>query len=169
MQGYFATYFKLPRLNINVELREKIAQHARKMASENEFVAGVILFGSIARGEETEQSDVDLLILWEKLNVDPRKRHVYIYKTVSKYFPPNLRLTVLDMEYNSLLKTTKLTPLLLNIIQDAVVLYDRHNKLQKFISNTRKQLKAKNTRRIKTGKTYYWKLPKPGAKVKLEV
>ena len=113
-KGYSANYFKLPRLNINVELRQKIAQHAKKIASENQFIAGVILFGSIARGEETEQSDVDLLILWEKLNVDPRKRHVYIYKTVSKYFPPNLRLTVLDMEYNSLLKTTKLTPLLLN-------------------------------------------------------
>jgi len=152
-----------------VGLFEIAVECVKRMVVENRFVAGVILFGSVARGEESERSDVDLLVLWEGLDVDEKKRHVYVYRAVSQYFPSSVRLTVLDMEYSSFLKVRKLTPLLLNIIYDGVVLYDKYGLLEKFLSRVRGELEAKGLKRVKIGKYYYWKLPKPGAKVELEV
>lgn len=146
-----------------------VAKCVERMVSENEFIAGVILFGSVARGEESERSDVDLLVLWEGLDVNPRERYVYVYRVVSRYFPPSVRLTVLDMEYSGFLRVRKLTPLLLNVMYDGVVLYDRHGLLEEFLSKVRRELRAKGVRRRKSGKYYYWELPKPGAKVELEV
>ena len=140
-----------------------------RIVLENEFIVGVILFGSVARGEESGRSDVDLLILWEGLDVDVRKRHVYVYRVVSRYFPSFVRLTVLDMEYSRFLNVRKLTPLLLNIICDGVILYDKYGLLEDFLIRVRRELKAKGLERVKLGKYYYWKLPKPGAKVELEV
>ena len=148
---------------------EWIAKCVEKMVSENEFVAGVVLFGSIARGEESDRSDVDLLILWEGLEVDPRERHVYIYKVVSRYFPPSTGLTVLDMEYSRFVSARKLTSLLLNIMYDGVVLYDKHGLLEDFLSRVRKELRAKGLERRRAGKYYYWVLPRPGNKIELEV
>jgi len=152
-----------------VNLFEIVVKCVKKMVLKNEFVAGVILFGSVARGEESERSDVDLLVLWEGLDVDAKKRHVYVYRIVSQYFPSSVKLTVLDMEYSSFLRVRKLTPLLLNIIYDGVVLYDKYGLLEKFLSKVREELKAKGVKRVKLGKYYYWKLPKPGARVGLEV
>ncbi|MBO3803993.1 MAG: nucleotidyltransferase domain-containing protein [Candidatus Brockarchaeota archaeon] len=139
----------------------------RKIAVDNQFIAGIILFGSAARGEEEEKSDLDLIVLWENLNVDPGKRHAHIYSVISKYFPYN-KPTVLEMEYSGFLNIKKATPLVVNIIWDGVVLYDRHGKLKDFMSNARDQLVAKGLVRRKAGKYYYWELPKPGAKVELE-
>lgn len=152
-----------------MELRELVFQRVRRMVSENKFIAGVVLFGSLARGEETERSDVDLLILWDGLKVNSSRRHVYVYEVVSKYFPSTLRLTVLEMEYTSFIKVKKLTPLILNIIYDGIVLYDKYGRLREFMKKVREELKVKGLKRRKTGRTYYWILPKPGAKVRLEV
>ncbi len=42
----------------------------------------IILFGSYARGEATEDSDVDLLILFRELD-DPRERASEVYSSVA--------------------------------------------------------------------------------------
>ena len=47
----------------------------------------IILFGSYARGESTEQSDVDLLIIAESIEPPP-KRSVPIYRLLRKYHVP---------------------------------------------------------------------------------
>ncbi len=93
-----------------------------RMVRDNPFISGVILFGSAARGEEGERSDLDLLILWDELNVDPSERHIQVYKVVSRYFPPSLELTVIEMRYSDFLKVKDLTPLLLNVMYDGIVL-----------------------------------------------
>ncbi len=145
-----------------------VYEAAKKMVSGNEFIAGVVLFGSTARGEGDESSDLDLLVLWEHLDVDPRERHIYVYKAVSKFFPGK-GLTVLDMEYERFLKARKATPLLLNIIWDGIVVYDKYGKLDSFILRVREELRSKGVIRKRTGKYHYWVLPKPGQKIVLEV
>ncbi|MEM3371704.1 MAG: nucleotidyltransferase domain-containing protein [Candidatus Korarchaeum sp.] len=140
-----------------------------KMVTENSFITGVILFGSAARGEEGERSDLDLLILWEELGLDTSERYIYVYKMVSRYFPQSLGLTVIEMSYSSFLSLKKLTPLLLNVIYDGVVLYDKHGRLEEFLSKIREEIKSKGLKRKKIGKYYYWELPEAGSKVELEV
>lgn len=42
----------------------------------------IILFGSYARGEATEESDIDLVVIWDS-NLNPHKRNLFL----SKLFP----------------------------------------------------------------------------------
>ena len=100
--------------------------------------------------------------------MDPRERYVYIYRVVSRYFP-DISLTVLDAEYSSFFRVKNVTPLFLNVVYDGIVLYDRHGRLKNFLSRVRRELEEKGVRRRKIGRYYYWELPKPGEKVKLEV
>ncbi|MEM2604904.1 MAG: hypothetical protein QW353_08420 [Candidatus Korarchaeum sp.] len=88
---------------------------------------------------------------------------------VSRYFPQSLGLTVIEMSYSSFLSLKKLTPLLLNAIYDGVVLYDKHGRLEEFLSKIREEIKSKGLKRKKIGKYYYWELPEAGSKVELEV
>jgi len=129
-------------------LKDKIV----KIALENDFITGIILFGSIARNEENEKSDIDLLILWENLKVEDS--YSYIYKIFSKRFPYK-SLTIIDMEYSSFFNIKKATPLYLNIIWDGFIIYDKHGKLHDFISKIRKELKAKGFERKKLENTIF--------------
>ncbi|RLF09694.1 MAG: hypothetical protein DRJ98_07710 [Thermoprotei archaeon] len=144
---------------------KELSANARKMCEENSFIAGVILFGSTARREAKQgKSDLDLLVLWEGLDSSVSERYVKLYELATRYFPFK-SLTVVDMEYRRFINPCKLTPLLLNIIWDAAVLYDKHGKLEAFLSEAKKRFIKVGLVRVKKGRFYYWKLPKPGVKV----
>lgn len=135
---------------------------AMRMGRENPFVAGLILFGSVARGESDSRSDLDLLILWEDVDLPLRERYVMFYKLASRYFKVGKGLTVLDVEYARFVNLKKINPLFLNIIFDAIILYDKHGKLNAFISETREKLAKTGLTRVRKGRFYYWVLPRPG-------
>jgi predicted nucleotidyltransferase len=147
-------------------LRELASKCVSDAAQECSFIAGVVLFGSVARGEESERSDVDLLVLWEGL--DKREALQVVYEAVSKKFPPGIGLTVLEAEYWNFVNARKLTPLLVNIAYDGIVLYDKYGKLNEFLARVRRGIEEKGLARRKLGKSYYWVLPKPGSKVVFE-
>jgi len=90
-----------------VGLRELAAERVGRVVREHSFIAGVVLFGSVARGEEGERSDVDLLVLWEGL--DERKAARVVYEAVSKHFPPGVGLTVLESDYWRFVRASKAT------------------------------------------------------------
>lgn len=98
------------------------------------YVKGVILFGSVARGEADERSDVDLLVLHEGLNVsDVVERRRIVYREVAEVLRGVFPTTVIDMELELFLKPKTITSLLLNIYYDAVVVLDRTGELREFI------------------------------------
>ena len=66
--------------------------------------------------------------------------YIYIYKIIRKYFPANIDLTVLEMNYLKFISMKEITPLILNILWDGIVLYDKHGKLRDFILNIRKKV-----------------------------
>jgi len=147
-----------------VGLRELAAKCVSDAVRECGFIAGVVLFGSVARGEEGEGSDVDLLVLWEGLDKDALRT---VYEAVSRCFPPGIGLTVLEAEYWSFVSTRKLTPLLINIAYDGVILHDKYGKLSEFLSRIKRGLSEKGLVRRRLGESYYWVLPEPGSKVAL--
>jgi len=149
-----------------VSLRDLAAKCVSDAVRESSFIAGVVLFGSVARGEESERSDVDLLVLWEGL--DKREALQVVYKAVSEKFPPGIGLTVLEAEYWSFVNARKLTPLLINVAYDGIVLYDKYGKLSEFLLRVKRGIERKGLARKKLGKSYCWVLPKPGYKVVFE-
>jgi predicted nucleotidyltransferase len=134
-----------------------------------EYVKAILLFGSIARGEASAHSDVDLLVLHSGLPITDlvmRRRHLYslIVERLSDVFKS---ITLIDMDLESFLKPMTITPLLLNIYFDAIVVIDRVEVLVEFLEIVRKRIIEAGLRRIKDGKAYYWVLPKPLEKVKV--
>lgn len=147
----------------DVELLKLLSSSAMRMGRENPFVAGLILFGSAARGESDGRSDLDLLILWEDVDLPLRERYIMFYELASRYFKVDKGLTVLDVEYARFINLKKVNPLFLNIIFDAIVLYDKYGKLGSFVSEARRKLAETGLKRVRRGRFYYWVLPRPGA------
>lgn len=126
----------------------------------NDAFAAVLLFGSMARCEANEHSDVDLLILHRGLShIDGVKRRRAIYLAVSALLR-DYPLTVLDMDIDDFLNPGIVTPLLLNIYWDAVVLLDKTGKLEEFLGHVRRRIIESGLRRVKDGRAYYWILPR---------
>ena len=130
------------------------------------FVA-VLLFGSLARCEAGDRSDVDLLVLHTGLNrIDRVRRRRAVYLAVSALLR-DYPLTVIDMDINEFLNPGIITPLLLNIYWDAVVLLDRTGKLSEFLERVRRRIVESGLRRVRDGRAYYWVLPKPLERVRI--
>ncbi len=133
------------------------------------FIRAVILFGSAARGEAVERSDVDLLVLYEGLaeaSLVKRRRLIYmlIMDRISGFFE---EATVIDIEYREFVEPRAITPLLLNIYWDGIVVLDRVGGLGSFLEHVRKKIAEAGLKRVKDGRTYYWVLPKPMQRVKI--
>lgn len=149
---------------MNVELLKN------RLADLNEpCVKAIVMFGSRARGESGERSDVDLLVLHENCEVQDsvaRRRHLYglLMRAVGEDFRD---ITVVDMELERFLKPTEITALLLNIYWDAVLVYDKTGIINGFLKNVRERIEKSGLKRVKDGKDYYWVLPKPMAEVKI--
>ncbi|RLF12284.1 MAG: hypothetical protein DRJ69_01075 [Thermoprotei archaeon] len=145
-------------------MKRRLSKLARRMAFKEPRIAGVLLFGSHARGEAKPDSDLDLMIL---LDGRSQVNDVELYEQASKCFRWKYGLTVLSMEYGEFLSPQALTPTLLNVMWDAVVLYDRHGMLRARLRDLRRRICEAGLTRMKTGRAYYWRLPRPGAKVTL--
>lgn len=141
-----------------------------KMMSLNDpSVKAVLLFGSTARGEGGERSDIDLLILHEGCKIEDavlRRRHFYslIHQQLGGEFEG---LTVIDMEFEKFVRPRHVSPILLNIYRDALVVYDETDMLEEFLRRTRERICKSGLRRVRDGKAYYWILPKPLGKVEI--
>ena len=121
-------------------------------------IVAVSLFGSLARGEASKYSDVDFFIVVRNFN-DPNRRfkiYHYLYSVLKK------DVTVIDIDENKLFRDDlKISPLLLNIIYDSIILYDPTGRLTKLFDRIKYAI-DKNLVRYKTpdGK-YGWK-PRKG-------
>lgn len=133
------------------------------------YVKAVLLFGSRARGESGERSDVDLLVLHEGCEIeDPvlRRRRIYglLRSIVGGEFED---ITVFDMEFERFLKPKEITSLLLNVYMDSVVVCDETGSVDDFLRRIKKKILESGLKRVRDGRAYYWVLPEPLKEVKL--
>jgi predicted nucleotidyltransferase len=137
------------------KLREKFADH----------LVAVAMFGSAARGEADERSDLDFLVV---LGGIPRnlERRYQVYKPIHDATIQTGRvrdITVIDLDEEFIRnEDAEITPFMLNIASDAIVLYDREGELASFLERVRRLIELARLERYKTkdGK-YGWK-PKHG-------
>lgn len=146
-----------------------LSELRRRLNDLPSYVKVVLLFGSIARGEADERSDIDILILHcgaPFSDLVERRRH--LYKLVAEGLGGNFEsITVIDMELEHFIKPETVTPLLLNIYADAIVVFDRVGGIEDFLKRVRWRIMELGITRVRDGKAYYWVLPKPMEKVNL--
>jgi predicted nucleotidyltransferase len=158
------------RSSLSTRSRDYVLFELRRRLSDlPTYIKAVLLFGSIARGEANEYSDVDLLILHSDLPIiDLVERRRYLYRLIIERLGDVFdSITLIDMSLDEFLKPDVVTPLLLNIYVDAVVILDRVGVIEGFLSNVRRKVVEVGLKKVKDGKAYYWILPKPLEKVRI--
>lgn len=123
-----------------------------------------IVFGSTARGEATGDSDVDLLIVAKELPKSRLRRQEFFIEIEEELESEleELRNLGYNVDFSPILKTVeeaeKLSPLYLDMIEDAVILFDRDDFFRKVLERLRNRLEELGAERVWVGKKWYWRL-----------
>ncbi|MCD6312352.1 MAG: nucleotidyltransferase domain-containing protein [Thaumarchaeota archaeon] len=139
-------------------IAEKLTENLLEVFGEE--LVSVTLFGSAARGESREDSDIDLLIVIENLPKDRFERYELYREAEEKLGDEASRIS-------PILKTpeeaSRMSPLYLDLVEDSIILYDKNDFMKKILERLRKKLKNLGAKRVRRGKSWYWIL-KPDLK-----
>jgi len=137
-------------------------------------VISVAVFGSVARGNPTSKSDVDLLIIMKGLGVRSRmKRYNMIVDAINAVEELRVKLTergvytgispvILDLE-----EAKYFRPLYLDVAYDAIILYDKGGFLESLLKRVMGIVEKYGGKRIWTGRTWHWVFTKGNPLVEL--
>ena len=143
-----------------------------------ESLKGVLLFGSVARGDWTESSDMDLLVILDSLEGGRRAASREMLRleselrgtrehaeAVAKGFYPTFEVYPLAAD-----DALHYRRLYLDALTEGIVLFDRDDFLLRLIESFKKRLKELGSKRIELpGVGHYWVIAdiKPGEAVEL--
>ncbi|HHT9124944.1 MAG TPA: nucleotidyltransferase domain-containing protein [Candidatus Brocadiia bacterium] len=137
-------------------------------------LVSVVLYGSVARGQYRDDSDIDLLIVCEDLPDDRFKRNE-IFINIEDRLPEALGINPLEVPYISTISKTREgagyhSPLYLDMVEDGKILFDKGGFIQKVFNDIKERLKELGAKRIWIGDKWYWDLKpdfKPGEVVEI--
>lgn len=128
-------------------------------------LVSVVLFGSVARGEAGEHSDVDLLVVCEELPGSRWKRYDLFHQAAAplKGMLEELARQHYYPEFRPVLKSRPEaeihTPLYLDMVEDARILYDRDGFFAGVLASLRQRLAELGARRVYLDDgRWYWDL-----------
>ncbi|MBM4340279.1 MAG: nucleotidyltransferase domain-containing protein [Deltaproteobacteria bacterium] len=158
-------------------LKEKFKELEARLLSEiKSFYGGrlisVVIFGSVARETQNFDSDLDVLVIAEGLPKGRMKR-ISEFETVEEKIEPFLESLRKEEGINTyisaIIKSTEEvergSPLFLDMVEDANILFDRNGFFKEKLDKLRKRLKELGSRRVWKGNAWYWDLKpdyKPG-------
>ena len=156
-------YRSLPSPEQTQELLDHLVKALQTTFGKN--LISVVVYGSVARGVPTVTSDIDLLIVceqWPKSRLARRE----LVAAAKKQLQPQLdRLFEQGIipEFRPVLKTRDEarvhTPLYLDMVDDAKILYDRGGFFDGVLKRLKKRLKALGAKKVYLDKTcWYWDL-----------
>jgi len=134
-------------------------------------LVSVVLFGSVARGDPSVTSDIDLVIIVTDLPVGQfaRKRLLTPADAAFEADLEKARAQGVDTRLARIVRTpreaARPVPLYLDLTEDATLLYDRDGFFASVLDQVRASLRRLGARRIRQGKAWYWDLKpdfKPG-------
>ena len=136
-------------------------------------VVSVAVFGSVARGGFDDTSDVDVLIVMERLPKSRFKRYELIGDTLDAIEPLRERLArmgvytgispvILDLE-----EAKYFRPLYLDLAYDAIVLYDEKGFLTGILERVRECVEEFGGERVWMGKRWLWRFEKGNPLIEL--
>jgi len=141
------------------EIIEKLKEATKELSLKyGDKIVALGLFGSYARGEETERSDIDILVVVSKWKRGMERRYL-IYDVLHKHLKKDITLIDIDLDdVNDLIEGKRsITSIMLNIAYDLVPIYDPHNILRKLKEVVTRVIKELNLERYKIGRAYGWK------------
>jgi len=163
-------------------LKERFKELERRLLAEirsfyGERLVSVILFGSVAREAQSFESDLDLLVIAEGLPQGRMKR-IREFGSVEDKVEPFLKTlqqkeginTYISAIIKSPEEAEKGSPLFLDMVEDAKMLFDRDGFFAAVLERLRKRLKELGSKRIWQGNAWYWDLKpdyKPGDVIEL--
>lgn len=141
---------------------EKLRQLA--LGHYGERLTSLVVYGSVARGTAGPESDIDLLVVADGLP-DGRLRRVEDFRPIEEAMESELVLlekgnlgTRLSAVFKTPAEALAGSPLFLDMVEDAAVLYDRGRFFEKLLGELRDRLQALGARRVVEGERWYWVL-----------
>lgn len=150
-------------MGIYETLLKEILDEIRRYFDKN--LVSVVLYGSLARGEVKKDSDIDLLIISENLPKE-RSRRQDMFMELEKESDEEIKRIYEKWGcypyISPILKTREearnLSPLYLDMVTDAKILYDKDDFFKEILEKLRMELDSLNAKKIKVGKKWYWDL-----------
>lgn len=136
-------------------------------------LVSVVLFGSVARGEAGEGSDIDLLVVLESFNDSFGERFRIFQEIEAELTASSPRIELRKRRLGTLISPIPLTkeevkqrpPILLDILTDGIILYDKDDFIKRQLNELQERLKALGSRKVRLPDgRWYWDL-KPDYKM----
>lgn len=150
---------------VSPELRgaaERYAELLREVLGDN--LVSVILFGSVARGDASAGSDIDLVIVCEALP-EGRFARLRLLEEADRRFEAELarlRASGIDTRLARVIKTrqeaARMVPLYLDLVEDARLLHDQGGFFASVLSRLAESLSRLGAERRMRGRVRYWVL-----------
>lgn len=137
-----------------------------------EDLQSVVVFGSIARGESTPESDIDLMVVCKDLPDSLSNRMEQLSRILLQLdrtkVSKRLRRKGINtwIQFHALnLEEAKIhRPIYLDMIEDGIIIFDREGFIGKVLSSLRNRLRELGARRVfLKDRSWYWDL-KPDIK-----
>jgi predicted nucleotidyltransferase len=151
--------------NPSAQLRAVAETYVRLLQDHlGDALVSAVLFGSVARGEAGPHSDIDLLVVVKGLPPSRLARHACLDAADSGIEPTlrSLRSQGILTDVQPVLKTPeeaeRISPLYLDLVEDAVLLFDRGGFFAEILGRLRASLARLGARRVRRGRFWYWDL-----------
>ena len=139
---------------------EKLVE-AMKRKYGDRFIS-LVIFGSVARGEMRKDSDIDLLLIIDSISkrrLERQKEFIEVEKEIEGYLN-KLFDEGYFIDFSPIIKTPeeamRISPLYLDMVEDAIITYDKDDFFKDILENVRNRLKELGSKRISMGKRWYW-------------
>ena len=127
-------------------------------------LVSVVIYGSIARGDYSKDSDIDVLIIVEELpgsKLRRQKLFLEVEESLSGIME-SLEKEGYHIDFSPVLKTVReashISPLYLDMVEDAIIVYDKNGFFEKILARLRDRLEKLGARRVRVGRKWYWVL-----------